>query len=400
MPARNRRFAARLAARPGVAPLAVALVALVAAATPGAIAAATAPALVTPLDGEASFGEVVARAPAGARDAVVLVGGRWAGRTRVAGGQARFTVKGQVGPQAVTVRFVDGGRVVGAVTAKRVWLLPHSGLVARAAAVRDTALSDRLEELGRGFPGWTGLYVQDLATGRFGAWNSDAPFLGASTVKLGVLIEALRRFGPFPERSSAWPDIVAMITVSANDAANRLLARIGAGSDGAGSQAVDARFAAIGAVSTHFPGPYRLEQARGAARGSGLDAPSPPPFLPWRRTTAHDLGRIMRAIHAAALGNSDALRRTGLTLHEARLALALLLAARADGGALAGAVRPDLAVAQKTGYRDDVRNAAAIVYTPDGPKIVVVVSYGRPRIDAGAVGRLARGVAAAAGVAP
>ena len=108
----------------------------------------------------------------------------------------------------------------------------------------------------------------------------------------------------------------------------------------------------------------------------------------------------MRAIHAAALGNGDALRRTGLTVHKARLALALLLDARSDGGALAGALRRGPPVAQKSGYREDVRNAAAIVYTQGGPKIVVVVSYGPPRIDAAAVARLARGVAAAVGVAP
>lgn len=363
-------------------------------------AGARIPALVTPLDGEASFGEVVARAPAGARDAVLVVGGRWAGRVPVESGEARFTMNGRVGPQAVTVRFVDGERVLGAVTARRVWLLPRSGLVARPATRGDEELSARLAALGRGFPGWVGLYVQDLASGRFAGWNSDAPFLGASTVKLGVLIEALRRYGPAPERSAAWPDIVAMITVSSNDAANRLLRLVGGGSDEAGSRAVDARFAAIGATATRFPGPYRLGQARGAARGRSLDAPRVPPFLPWRRTTARDLGRIMRVIHAAALGNRDALRRSALTVHEARLALALLLDARADGGALAGAVRPGLPVAQKTGYRDDVRNAAAIVYTPAGPWIVAVVTYAPPRIDGGAVSRLARGVAAAAGVGP
>lgn len=347
-------------------------------------------ALVTPLDGEASFGEVVGRAPAGVRDAVLLVDGRWAGRVRVAAdGEARFTIQGRVGLRSVTVRFLDGARVVGAATARRVWLLPRASVVARAAAVRDAALSDRLEDLGRAFPGWAGVYVHDLASGRFALWNSDAPFLGASTVKLGVLIEALRRFGPAPERSAAWADIVAMVTVSSNDAANRLLTRIGAGSDAAGSRAVDARFVAIGAVDTHFPGPYRLEQA---------DAPRMPPFLPWRRTTARDLGRIMWAIHAAAAGNGDALRRTGLTLHEARLALALLLEARPDGGPLVDAIRGGLPVAQKTGYRDDVRNAAAIVYTPTGPRIVVVVSYRPPKIDGAAAARLARGVAAAAGV--
>lgn len=372
-------------------------------------AVAGGPVLVTPRSGEASFGEVVAQAPAGARDAVLLVGGRWAGRSAIAGdGEARFRVaagtgsgSGGVGPQTLTVRFLAGKRVLGTVVARGVWLLPRSGAVARPAGVRDAALSGRLEQLGHAFPGWAGLYVQDLATGQFATYNADATFLAASTVKLGVLIEALRRYGPAPERSSAWADIAAMVTVSSNDAANRLLNRLGGGSDAAGSRLVDARFDALGATSTRFPGPYRLEQgAAAAAARTALDAPQPTPFLPWRRTTARDLGRIVHAIHAAATGDAAALRSTGLTLHEARLGLGLLLAARPDGGALAGALRPGLPVAEKTGYRNDIRNAAAIVYTASGPKIVVVLLYDPPTLDAGAAARLARGVTALAGVGP
>ena len=382
-----------------------ALVATLIAAT-GAVAGG--PVLVTPRSGEASFGEVVAQAPAGAGDAVLLVGGRWAGRVAIAGdGEARFRVaagtgggSGGGGPQTLTVRFLAGKRVLGTVAAHDVWLLPRSGAVARPAGVRDAAASERLGQLGRAFPGWAGLYVQDLVTGRFGSYNADATFLAASTVKLGVLIEALRRYGPAPELSSAWGDIAAMVTVSSNDAANRLLNQLGGGSDAAGSRLVDARFAALGATSTRFPGPYRLEQAAAAAARAALDAPHPTPFLPWRRTTARDLGRIVHAIHAAATGNAAALRSTGLTLHEARLGLGLLLAARPDGGALAGALRPGLPVAEKTGYRDDIRNAAAIVYTASGPKIVVVLLYDPPTIDGGAVARLARGVTALAGVGP
>ncbi len=369
----------------------------------GAAARAGEPVLVTPRSGEASFGEVIAQAPAGARDAVLLVGGRWAGRSAIAGdGEARFRVAAGtgVGPQTVAVRFLAGQRVLGTVAARGVWLLPRSGAVARPAGVRDAAASERLGQLGRAFPGWAGLYVQDLVTGRFASYNADATFLAASTVKLGVLIEALRRYGPAPEHSSAWGDIAAMVTVSSNEAANRLLNRLGGGSDAAGSRLVDARFDALGATSTRFPGPYRLEQAAAAAARAALDAPQPTPFLPWRRTTAGDLGRIVRAIHAAATGDAAALRSTGLTLHEARLGLGLLLAARPDGGALAGALRPGLPVAEKTGYRDDIRNAAAVVYTASGPKIVVVLLYDPPTIDGGAVARLARGVTALAGVGP
>lgn len=363
----------------------------------GTAAASPGPALVTPRNGEASFGEVVAQAPPLARDAVLLVGGRWAARVRVEDGEARFRLRGRVGPQRVTVRFVGAGAGrLGEVSAARVWLLPASGAVARRAGARDAALSARLRALGEAYPGWAGLYVQDLATGRTASWNADASFLAASTVKLGVMIEALRRNGPNPELSAAWRDIAAMVSLSANDSANRLFLALGTGSEESAGAVLAARFKQLGARDTTFPSLYRVGQARGAtarAAGAALDIPKPTPFLPWRRTSARDLGIVVRAIHAAALGDRDALRRTGLTVHEARLGLALMLDARPEGGPLLGAVRAGLPVAQKTGWTEKARHAAAIVYAPGGPRIVVVLTY-RPGLDAAASGRLAREVMA------
>ena len=165
-----------------------------------------------------------------------------------------------------------------AVSPKRVWLLPRSGAVATAATRRDEELSAQLATLGRAFAGWAGVYVQNLATGRFASLNADASFLAASTVKLGVMIETLRHYGPFPERSAVWGDIAAMISLSSNDAANRVFLRLGNGSESAAAALLLARFRAIGAASTTFPGTYRLSQARAAGRvagaGRALDAPA------------------------------------------------------------------------------------------------------------------------------
>ena len=75
----------------------------------------------------------------------------------------------------------------------------------------------------------------------------------------------------------------------------------------------------MGATASTFTGNYEI----GTVLAS--DAPRPVPFLTYRRTTAHDLGRILFELHAAAAGNRLSLRRTGLTRHEARVALGLLL---------------------------------------------------------------------------
>lgn len=365
------------------------------------------PALVTPLDGEASFGQVVVRAPLAARDAVLVVGGRQAGWAPVENGEARFERVGRTGALPVVVRFVgSGGTRLGEVRAARVWFLPAAaGLAVRRATRPDPALTARLAALGRAYPGWAGLWVANLATGRYASWNADASFLAASTVKLGVMVETLRRLGARPELTAEWPDVAAMVSLSSNDAANRLFLRLGGGSESVAAARVNGRFTAIGLRDTTFPGTYRGESAwhgsaapaAGAARA--LDIPNAPPLRTWRRTTARDMGILVRALHAAAAGDPQALARTGLSVHQARLALALMLDAKPEGGPLGGAVTPGVPVAQKTGWTDKARHAAAIVYARGGPIVVVVLTY-RLALDAGASARLARSVASLMGVGP
>ena len=250
----------------------------------------------------------------------------------------------------------------------------------------DAELARQLTAIRLGFQGYAGLWLQDLSTGDAASSNSDAPFPAASTVKLGVLIAALRTYGPRPERLRAAGLIRDLATWSSNDATNRLLLLLGHGSESAGSRVAEEALHRAGAVSSTFPGGYRL----GTAHRS--DAPAPPPLLTYRRTTARDLARLLYAFHAGALGNRPALTRLGLTRHEARVGLALLLSSATDGESL-GLLRPwvpaGVPVAKKEGWTKSVRHTAAIVFRPAGPWIAVVLTYrpGIGRSEAAEVGR-------------
>jgi beta-lactamase class A len=247
--------------------------------------------------------------------------------------------------------------------------LPAGGSHAHWESGHDAALEDELEALGRSFDGWAGFWVHDLRSGRTAGWNSDARFAAASLVKLGILAAALRRFGPYPERSSEWPAIRDLARTSSNRAANRLVDRVG------GLAVVADALRRLGMWSSTYPGPYRIGTSSG-------DAPKPPPHVTWRVTTAHDLGRALYALQAAALGNRRVERRTGLSRHEARLAISLLVHSVARGENV-GLLRPSLpgvALAQKNGWITDLRGTAAIVYLPDRPTIVVVLAY-RPGLE-------------------
>lgn len=326
---------------------------------------------LTPRSWEVSFGAVTARAPVGATRAELFVGDRLVVAGPLARGVARFRLGLRPGRYDVRVRFVGGGRLLRRDQAKAVWLLPASARAARRERSRDRGLGARLGRLGRGFPGYAGLWMHELATGRTAGWNSDASFPAASTVKLGVLVAALGRFGPRPERSVAWPEIRDLAVWSSNLASNRLLVRLG-GSEAGGTRIVQETLRRLGATSSTFTGNYRLGTSVAA------DAPRPPPLLTYRRTTAHDLGRILFELHAAAAGNRLSLRRAGLTRHEARVALALLLSSDPRGdnrGLLRPALGGGVPMAQKHGWTTSLRHTAAVVYGPRGPVIVVVLTY-------------------------
>lgn len=340
---------------------------------------------------EAFFGYVKAEAPPGATRVELFLGGRRVARAPVRGGRVAVRVPAPPGRYDVRLRFESDGRLVRRDEARSVWLLRASAQRLVRERRRDGALERRLAALGGSFAGHAGFWVHDLVTGRTAGWNSDASFPAASTVKLAVLIAALERFGPQPE-SAAWLDIRDLATWSSNLASNRLLLRLG-GSEAAGTEIVNATLRRIGAHDSAFSGNYRLGTS---VSTPSRDAPRPLPILTFRRTTAHDLGRILLELHGAALGNRLALRRTGLGRHEARVALGLLLSSDARGDNV-GLLRPALGngapMAQKHGWTTYLRHTAAIVYGASGPRIVVILTY-RPKLDAAASQALGRRMAA------
>ena len=246
---------------------------------------------------------------------------------------------------------------------------------ARGERQKDTRLAAQLAEVGSSYRGWAALWVHDLGTGAWAGWNSDARFPAASTVKLGVLAEALRR-GHAPG-SSLWYDLRQLAGWSSNLAANRLTQRLG------GEGVVERSLRRLGARSSTYPGPYR------AGTSVAVDAPRPPLHGYTRVTTAHDLGRVLYALQAAAAGNRYVQRRTGLSRAQARRGIALLVHS-ARGGLLEPYFTAP--VAHKEGWISDLRASAAIIYGRT-PKIVVVLAY-RPRITEAEARALGRRVAA------
>lgn len=341
-------------------------IAVVLAAALVAAGAAEARELRTPKPYEAFFGLVRAIAPPGTTSAELYVGDRRVSWRRLDGPNARFVVSRAPGRYDLRLRFERRGRLLRRDESRRVWLLPRTGRVARRERAHDRALERRLRELGRAYRGYAAFWIHDLRTGSVAGWNSDTSFPAASVLKLGVIVAALQRWEP---GSAAWRDIVDTATWSSNEGSNQLLLRLG-GSEAGGTRIVNETLRRIGATASVFTGNYRL--------GTGMlgDTPRPLPVLTYRRTTAHDVGRILFELHAAALGNRLAQRRTGLDRHEARLALGLLLSSDPRGDNV-GLFRQatGFPMAQKHGWTTKLRHTAAIIYAPDGPKIAVLLTF-------------------------
>jgi hypothetical protein len=346
------------------------------------------PELGEPRSGEAFPGRVRAAAPAGATAADVVLDGRAAGQATLRTGQATVSLAGPFGRRDVQLRFRAGARLLSAAESRATWLLPRTASRLPRAARADRQLAAGLARLASGFRGQAGIWVEDLTTGASAGWNEDARFPAASTVKLAMLVAALRTYGPRPERSQVAYDLEALTGWSSNLAANRLLRTLG-GSEARGSEIAETTLRRLGARSSSYTGDYGVGTAAGRARPAA-GAPDPPPLVSRRVTTARDLGQILRVLHAAAMGDRAARSRAGLTEHEARVGLAYLLSSQPRGENL-GLLRPSLArapIAQKNGWLSDARHTAAVVYTEAGPKIVVLLTYrpGITRAEAAALG--------------
>lgn len=253
--------------------------------------------------------------------------------------------------------------------------LPSSG--ARTGPRRpDATLARRLAAAAARFDGAAGVWVHDLATGRYAGFEADTRFAAASTVKLGALVAALRA-SPQPGRSPWWYDVRQLGFWSSNVAANRIAGGLGYG-------AVADGLRRLGMTSSTYPGPYRATTAYR------------PPGPHTRVTTARDLGRALYRLHAAAHGDAAALNLLGLDRRQAVLALRVLASAQpvADNAGLLRPWLPGATFAEKQGWLSDTRITAAVVYRGAGALIVVVEAY-RPGLTLGQARRLARDVVSA-----
>jgi hypothetical protein len=328
-------------------------------------------ALVAPAEREISFGRIAGRLPRGAWAVVVRVGERSIAVRRVAGGSFDFTVALPRREVTVKVAGYSAGHATERAVVPHVFGLPRSAAPRAVRATQDARLARTVRVLARSFPGTSGLYVEDLVSGRGAAWNARARFPAASTLKVAIAVEALRSHAGKPALGSYLDSLLRrMLVESDNDAANETEATFGGGSR------VDELLRGLGIGDTWMGGGYL--HGTPALPPIRVRVESQPSFPCCKYTTAYDLARLFTDIHLAADGRGPLIARYGraFTPSDARYLLYLLVQVP-DRGKLGRFIGggPDTLL-HKAGWISYARNDAGLVYWPGGVLVAAVMTYG------------------------
>jgi hypothetical protein len=174
-----------------------------------------------------------------------------------------------------------------------------------------------------------------------------------------------------------------MVLDSDNASANTVEVQMG-GSTSGGSAMVNAFCRRLGCRDTdmfggYTPGPGLVRYVRSVAAPRAARTIPPvrteqSPSIPTygKHTTAHDLGNLASALVQAAGGKGKA-RAAGISRHEARVAIWLLIHARYPG-----LVRPNVrdTVGHKAGWLGNVQHDTALVFTSHGTVVTVIMTQG------------------------
>lgn len=188
-----------------------------------------------------------------------------------------------------------------------------------------------------------GVVALNLNTGTRIAINGDTSFPSASVMKLPILVEVERQVanGTLAWTGDLRSQVSAMISVSDNDAANKLM-------DTVGIQKVDATMSSLGLQNTHLVDHF----------GDTL----PTPGAPDNQTTASDMVSLLHLITTDKIVNANV-----------SADVRSLLATNQDSSKLARLLPAGAHVAHKSGWYTGVANDVGIVTAPGGTRWVIAV---------------------------
>ncbi len=232
------------------------------------------------------------------------------------------------------------------------------------------------------------LFVMDLQTHEAMSFGSEYAFSGTSIQKINILNRLYGVLNQPPDTATAI-DIANTMICSENTATNHLLEIIGGGDPWLGAEAVTDFGRQLGFENTFITAPYSIP-------GATLVPPSEPIELPQtnvdqvkanpdstNQLTVDEMGQALAAIYQCAYEDSGPLLERFGDQYEGRECRQMLdvMSHNTVDALLKSGVPADTRVAHKHGWIDDTHGNAAIIFTPGGNYVIVIMLYNPVWLD-------------------
>lgn len=225
------------------------------------------------------------------------------------------------------------------------------------------------------------MYLQNLGTGEEITFGNQYAFSGTSINKVAILAALFSVIDGPPDYATA-VDIANTMICSENTSTNNLLARIGGGDLYLGAERTSQLLSTLGLRRTFITAPYVI---------AGVDLPQPTSPIRYPDTdadqvkarpdstnqmTVDEMGYLLSSIYECAYDETGPLieRSTAFTPQECRKMLHVMSNNTVDAFAKAG-VPDGITVAHKHGWTAETHGNAAVVFTPGGDYVLVMMMY-------------------------
>jgi hypothetical protein len=254
-----------------------------------------------------------------------------------------------------------------------------AGLTGVSNNIFDLMLRNRFEP---GTPRQGSAFVLDLQTGQSFSINPNVAYSGMSLIKIPVMVAYYRKTPTTPAADETRA-LAEMIVCSENLSSNAVLRAVGSGSEYRGAEYATDTLRRLGITQSFLVGPFFVGKVAG--RPTPTVEPVSPPVTsadqrstdpdPFNQTTPGDLGWLLSGVYQCALDGSGPLTATfpgQITMNECRQMVRLMRANRV-AALIGGGLPRTVPLARKYGWVDEVHGDAAIVSTPGGDFVIVVM---------------------------
>lgn len=224
-----------------------------------------------------------------------------------------------------------------------------------------------------------GLFLMDLRTGEAVAYGEDIAFSGMSVNKIAILAEYFRRLNAPPSDAAAYTIAEAMVC-SENISTNELLAEIGDGNPYTGAERVSEFLQAVGLERTFIYTPYAndpfITPQAPLSRSTSADQLSAQPD-PYNQITVSETGALLYSLYECAVNAGGPLieRLPGAFTQTECQQMIEVMTHNRIGALIEVGVPEGVRVAHKHGWIDDTHGDAALVFSPGGDYIMVMVLH-------------------------